>query len=113
MQLTLKVVLNPRPSEVEFYNTILYSTHDILVKSTDDDDAQIEVDKEDLKEVEAATAFAEKNGIFDKAPPADKTPPEVSQPSIPQGTWDKLVADVAEVKANQEEIKKVGFGISI
>ena len=67
------MVLNPIPNEVEFYNTILYSTHDILVRGVDNDDAQIKVDKEDLEEAEAAAAFAKKTGVFDKPPSADKT----------------------------------------
>ena len=58
----------------------------------------MEVDKEDLEEAKVATAFAEKTGVFDEAPPADKTPPQVSEPSIPQANW--LVADIVEVKAN-------------
>ena len=84
MQLTLKVVLNLRPTDVAFYNTILHSTHDILARIIDEDDAQKEVDKEDLEETEALAAFAEKTGVFDKAPPADKAPPEVLEPFIPQ-----------------------------
>ena len=70
------------------------------------DNAQMEVDKEDLEEAKDAVAFAEKIGVFDKTPPTDKTPPQVSKPSIQQDNWDKLVADMAKVKANQEEIKK-------
>ena len=110
MQLTLKVVLNLRPNEMEFYKTILCSTHDILARGVDNDNDQMEEDREDLEEAKAAAAFIEKTGVFDKAPPADKTPPadkgppQVSKPSIPQANWDKLVADVAEVKVNQEEI---------
>ena len=112
MQLTLKVVLNQRPNEVEFYNTILHSTHDILVRDVDNEDAQMEVDKEDLEEAETAASFAEKIGVFDKAPaaestpPADKAPPQALEPSIPQASWDKLVADMAEVKAKKLEINK-------
>ena len=67
------MILNQRPNEVEFYNTILYSTHDILVKGVDNDDAQIKVDKEDLEEAEAAVAFAKKTRVFDKPPSVDKT----------------------------------------
>ena len=84
------MVLNPIPNEVEFYNTILYSTHDILARGVDNDDAQMKVNKEDLEEAEATTAFAEKIGVFDKSPsddttqPANKAPPQVSKPSIPQ-----------------------------
>ena len=78
------MVLNLRANEVAFYNTILHSTHVILARGIDEDDAQMEVDKEDLEEAEAAAAFVEKIGVFDKAPPADKAPPEVSKPSIPQ-----------------------------
>ena len=69
----------------------------------------MEVDKQ---EAEAATTFAEKIGVFDKAPSKDTTPPtnkppsQVSEPSIPQANWDRLVADVAIVKANQQEINK-------
>ena len=80
----------------------------------------MEVDKADLEEAEAATSFAKKTRVYDKAPVvestplADKAPPQVSEPSIPQANWYKLVADVAEVKANQVEInKKLGFGNSI
>ena len=49
MQLTLKVILNSRPNEVEFYSTILHSTHDILARDVDNDNTQMEVDKEDLR----------------------------------------------------------------
>ena len=112
MQLTLKVVLNLRPNEVEFYNTILHSTHDILARGIDNEDAQMEVDKEDLEEAEAVMSFIEKIGDSDKTLasestlPTDKASPQVSEPSIPQANWDKLVAGVAEVKANQVEINK-------
>ena len=66
----------------------------------------MEVDKEDLEEAEAVVAFAEKTGVFNKAPPTNKEPPQVLEPSIPQANWDKLVANVDEVKANQKETKK-------
>ena len=39
MQVISKVVLNLRPNEVKFYNTILHSTHDILPRGVEDDDA--------------------------------------------------------------------------
>ena len=74
MQLTLKVVLNSRPNEVKFYNTILHGTHDILTRGIDDDDAQMEMDKKYLNEAEAATAFTEKTGAFGKAPLTDSAP---------------------------------------
>ena len=45
MQLTLKVILNSWPDEIVFYNTILYSTHDILARGVDNDDTKMEVDK--------------------------------------------------------------------
>ena len=110
MQLTLKVVLNSRPDEVKFYNTILHSTHDILAIGVDNGDAQMEVYKENLEEAEATTSFAKMTGVFDKAPdvestpPADKKPPRVLEPSIPQASWDKLVVDVVEVMVNQLDI---------
>ena len=106
MQLTLKVILHSRPNEVEFYNTIVHSTHDILDRGVDDDGAQMEVDKEDFEEVEITAAFVKKTEVFTKAPPTNKAPPQVLESSIPQASWDKLVVDVAKVKANQEEIKK-------
>ena len=112
MQLTLKVVLNPRPNEVEFYNILLHSPHDILARGVGNDDAQMEVDKKDLDEAKAEAFFVEKTGVFDKAPPADKippidkAPPQVSEPSIPRANWDKLVASTTEVRANQKEINK-------
>ena len=58
MQLTLKVVLNSRLDKVKFYNTILHSTHDILARGVDNEDAQMEVDKEDLEEAKVAASFA-------------------------------------------------------
>ena len=70
------------------------------------------MDKEDLEEAEATVSFAEKIGVFDKAPtaesttPANKAPHQVLEPSISQANWDKIMADVAEVKANQVEINK-------
>ena len=97
---------------MEFYNTILHSTHDILTRAVDNDDAKMEVDKEDLEETEAIAAFPEKAGVFDKVPLEDTTPPankahrQVSEPTIPQANWDKLVIDVAAVKENQEAINK-------
>ena len=77
MQFILKVVLNPRPNEVAFYNIVLHITHDILARGIDKDDAQMEMDKEDLEEAKAAMAFAEKTRVFDQAPP------EILEPSIP------------------------------
>ena len=74
MQITLKVVLNPKPDEEGFYNTILHSTHDILTRGADNEDAQMEVDKKDLEEAEAATNFVEKTEVFDKTPAAESTP---------------------------------------
>ena len=68
---------------MEFYNIILHSTHDILARGIDNDDAQMEVDKEDLKEAKAVAVFVEKTGVFDKALPVDKAPSEVSEPYIP------------------------------
>ena len=90
MHFTLKVVLNPRPDEEEFYNTILHYTHDILDRGVDNEDAQMEVDKKYLEEAEAIASFAEKTRVFDKAlpaestPPTDKAPSQASEPSIPQ-----------------------------
>ena len=66
MQLTLKVVLNLRPDEEGFYNTILHCTHDILTKGVDNEDAQMEVNTHDLEEAEAAVSFAEKTGSLRK-----------------------------------------------
>ena len=97
---------------MKFYNIILHSTHDILARGVDNDDAQMEMDKEDLDEAKATAAFVEKTGVFDKAPLADNTPPankahpQVLEPFIPQANCDKLFTDMVEVKANQEEIKR-------
>ena len=71
MQLTLKVVLNPSPNEEGFYNTILHCTDDILARGVDNEDAQIEVDKEDVEEPEAVVSIVEKTGVFYKAPIAE------------------------------------------
>ena len=106
------MVLNQRLDEEEFYKTILHPTDDILARGVEGVDA-IEVDKDDLEEAEAATSFAEKTGVFDKAlaaestapAPAETTPPQALEPSISKAIFDKLVADVVEVKANQLEIK--------
>ena len=87
MQLILKVVVNPRPDKEGFYNTILYCTNDILARGVDNEDAQKEVDKEDLEETESVVSFAEKTGVFDKAPATESTPQkkylQASEPSIP------------------------------
>ena len=71
----------------------------------------MEMDKDDLEEVEAAANFVENAGVFHKAPatksapPAEAIPPQTSDTSISKATFDKLVADVAEVKANVVEVK--------
>ena len=106
----LKVVLNQRPDEEEFYKTIFHCTNDILSRGVEGAKA-MEVDKQDLDEAEAATSFTKKIEVFDKAPaaectpPTEKAPPQALEPSIPQASWDKLVVGVAEVKANQLEMK--------
>ena len=72
----------------------------------------MEVDKKDLEEVEAVASFVEKTEIFDKALATESTlstdeaHPQASEPSIPQVSCDKLVADEAKVKANQLKINK-------
>ena len=61
-----------------------------------------------MEEAKAAVSFAEKTEVFDKAlaaessprAPTETTPPQASKPFISKATSDKLVADVAEVKAN-------------
>lgn len=80
MQFTLKVILNPTPDEFNFFNSILSSPHDILTKGVEDDEAQMDVDKDDLEEAHAATTFVKLNGVFDKAPHAN----EVPEQSVPQ-----------------------------
>ena len=110
LQLTLKVVLNLRQDEEEFYKTILHPIDVILTRGVEGVDA-IEVDNDDLEEAEATTSFVEKAGVFDKAPAAESTPSveiapsQALEPSISKATFDKLVADMAEVKDNQLEIK--------
>ena len=106
------MILNPRLDEEEFNKTILHPTNDILATGVDGVDA-MEVDMDDLEEAEVAASFAEKIRVFDKVLAAESTPPapaeieplQASKPSISKATFDKLVADVAEVKANQLEIK--------
>ena len=106
----LKVVLNPRQDKEEFYNTILHHTDFILARGVEGIDA-MEVNKDDLEEAKVATSFAKKAGVFDKAPaaestpPIETTPPQASEPSISKDIFDKLVADMTKVKANQPEIK--------
>ena len=107
-QLTVKQVLNPKMEEVEFYNTIIPFT-DVILRRGEGVDV-MEVDKDDLEEVEAATSFVEKAGVFDKAldiespQSTERTPPQALEPSMPNATFDKLVSDVAELKANQMEM---------
>ena len=66
LQLTLKVILNLRQDEEEFYKTILHPSDVILARGVEGVDA-MEVDKDDLEEAEALASFAEKDGVFDKA----------------------------------------------
>ena len=84
MQLVLKVVLNLMLDEEGFSNTILHSTHDILARGVDNEDAQMEVDKEDLEEAKAAASFAEKTVVYDKAPTIESTSPVEKHPLKPQ-----------------------------
>ena len=95
--------MKPRPAEVEFFNTIMSSPHDILARVVDDDVAiDMDVEKNDLEEAQNVAAFTEKERVFDKTPLANKVP----KMAIPQSKWEKLVANVAKVKANQVEINK-------
>ena len=106
----MKVVLNPRQNEKEFYKTILHPTNVILTRGVEGVHA-IKVDKDELEEFEVAASFVEKVGVFDKAPAAESaphaetTPPQTSEPSISKATFDKLVADIVEVKADVAEVK--------
>ena len=103
MQLTLKVILNSRLDEQTFYNYILSSPHDILTRGVEDDATiEIQVDKEDLEKAKVTTSFVEKEGLFHTKPLVN----EVPEASILQSKWDQLVADGAEVKANQVENNK-------
>ena len=95
------MALNLRGDEEEFYKSILHPTDVILVRGVEGVEA-MEVDKDDLEEAETVASFAEKAGVFDKAPAAESTPPvettpqQASEPFISQTIFDKLVADVAE-----------------
>ena len=77
--MTLKVVLNPRQDDEEFYKTILHPTDAIIVRGVEGVNA-IKVDNDDLKEAEATTIFAEKARVFDKAPTAELAPPTETTP---------------------------------
>ena len=82
------MVLNSRPDKEEFYKIILYPTDGILARGVEGAKA-MEVDKEDLEEVEVTASFAEKTGVFDKAPAVESTPrtetasSQASKPFIP------------------------------
>ena len=89
------MVLNLKLDELNLFNSILSSPHDILAKDVEDAESQMDVDKHDLEEAHAATTFAEETEVFDKALLAYDVPEQ----SITQSKWDQLVADVAEVKA--------------
>ena len=82
------------------------SAHDILARAIDDDDdvTKMNVDHEDLEEATTIAKITEKIMVFDKAPATSTD--EVPEPSIPQSKWDKLVTNVAELKANQVKINK-------
>ena len=104
LQMTVKAVLNLRKEEAEFYNSIVTPTNVILRRSEGVD--VMEVDKDILEEAAAAASFAEQTGVFDKAPDAespllaDRTIPQEPNPSIPNATFNKLVSEVAQLKAN-------------
>ena len=104
------MVLNPRQDKEEFYKKIIHPTDVILARGVEDVDA-MEVEKDGLEEAKAAVSFTEMVGVFDKAPATESVtavetaPPQTSESSISKVTFDKLVADTAEVKANQLEIK--------
>ena len=108
LQITVKAVLNLRKEEAEFYNSIVTLT-DVILRRGDGVDV-MEVDNDILGEAAATASFAEQTGVFDKAPdaesppPADRTIPQKPNPSIPNATLDKLVSEVAQLKANQVEM---------
>ena len=77
MQITLKVVLNLRQDEEEFYKKILHPTNVIVASGVEGVNA-IEVEKDDLEEAEAIVSFVEKARVFTSAPPTETTPPQAS-----------------------------------
>ena len=92
--MTIKVDLNPRKDDEEFYNSIGTHTDVILYRGEGVD--IMEVDKDILEEATVAASFAEQTRIFDKAPdvesapPTDRTIPQEPNPSIPNATLDKV-----------------------
>ena len=107
-QLIVKPVLNSRQEEAEFYNTIVTPTDVILRKGEGVD--VMKVDKDNLEEAAAVASSVEQARVFDKAPDAesppliDRTIPQEPNPSMPNITLDKLVSDVAQLKANQMDM---------
>ena len=79
-QLTVKLVLNLRQEEVEFYNTIVTPTYVILRRGEGVD--VMEVDKDNLEKATAEASFVEQAGVFDKAP--DTESPPLADRTIPQ-----------------------------
>ena len=86
------MALDLKSDEEEFYKTILHCINDILSRGVGNEDAQMKVDKEDSEEAETVASFAKKTEVFDKAlgakstPPAERAPPQASEPSIPQAS---------------------------
>ena len=69
----------------------------------------MEVDEDNLEEAEVAVNFIEQAGVFDKAPDVEsptyrQNKPKRANPSMPNTIFDKLVSDVAQLKAKQMEI---------
>ena len=60
------------------------------------------MDKEDLQEAKTTATITKKVGVFDTTPLASK----VLEPFVLQSKWDKLIADISEVKVNQKEINR-------
>ena len=107
LQLTLKVILNPRVEEEDFYMKIRHSPYNVLGGRDENNEVEMNVDIVDVQEAQIAEAIAEA-WVFDSPPHEAKVRELFSQePYISQSKWDKLVVDIAEVKANQLEIFKM------